>query len=175
MKALKTFVRLIAGFGLIAGLLVAPAPVAAHENGDSLSAVRHATAKFHSVGAAHTAGYFDPGLPCFDKPGVGGMGTHLVNLALVNGLVSATQPQALVYEVDGDELTLVAVEYLVPISFDQPHLFGHAFHPAYLPHGGPALGLWELHAWVWRHNPLGMFADYNPRVDLCPGTPTADD
>jgi hypothetical protein len=175
MKRFKRLLRLVAGTALLAGLLVAPAAsVSAHE-GDSLSAVRHATARFHSVPAAHAAGYFDPGLPCFDKPGVGGMGTHLVNLGLVNGTVSPTHPQALVYEVDGDELTLVAVEYLVPDNLPEPApLFGQHFHHAYLPHGGASLHLWALHAWVWRHNPLGMFADYNPRVDLCPGTPSDD-
>jgi hypothetical protein len=32
-------------------------------------------------------------------------------------------------------------------------------------YGLPAF--WELHAWVWRHNPNGLFDDWNPRVS-CP-------
>jgi MoxR-like ATPase len=26
---------------------------------------------------------------------------------------------------------------------------------------------YELHAWIWKHNPRGMFDDWNPRV-VCP-------
>ena len=25
-------------------------------------------------------------------------------------------------------------------------------------------GVYELHAWLWQHNPAGMFEDFNPRV-----------
>lgn len=162
----KLMSRVLGGAAVLGLLLVSPAAQVAASSGDELAAVRAATAQFHSIAAAKAAGYADPGLPCFDKPGVGGMGIHLVKG--VNGSVSATQPQALVYEVEGDKSTLVAVEYLVPDKFPQPHLFGQAFHPAYLPHGGASLHLWELHAWIWRENPLGMFFDWNPKVDLCP-------
>ena len=31
----------------------------------------------------------------------------------------------------------------------------------------PAVGFYILHAWVWGHNPAGMFADWNPEVS-CP-------
>jgi hypothetical protein len=168
MKMLKNVWRLLAGTALLAGLLVTPAPVAAHENDDSFSAVRAATARFHSVVAANRAGYFDPGLPCFDKAGVGGMGLHLINFTLANGTLIPTKPQSLVYEVDGDELELVAVEYLVPYGGQAPVLFGQTFHQAHLP-TGEALPFWALHLWIWRANPLGIFADYNPEVDMCPG------
>jgi len=163
----KSISRILGGAAVLGLLLVSPATQVAASSGDELAAVRAATAQFHSVEAAKAAGYVDPGLPCFDnKIGVSGMGIHLVKG--INGSVSATSPQALVYEVNANKLTLVAVEYLVPIKAAQPHLFGQAFHPAFLPNGGAALNLWELHAWVWRHNPNGMFADYNPKVDLCP-------
>jgi hypothetical protein len=161
------FARLFTGAALLAGLLVSPAvPASAHE-GDSLAAVRHATARFHSVERAVDAGY-GPLLACFDLPGVGGMGQHYVKGSLLDGTATPTKPQALVYEVDGATLRLVAVEYIIPYTFvsataEPPRLFGQSFHH------NDALGLWALHAWIWRHNPLGMFADYNPRVDLCPG------
>ncbi len=32
----------------------------------------------------------------------------------------------------------------------------------------PSLGLWTLHAWIWRDNPLGLFESYNSNVPLCP-------
>jgi hypothetical protein len=149
---------------VLVGLLAIPA--AAHD-GASLASVRHATARFHDVDRAVAAGY-GPLLACFDKPGVGGMGQHYAKGSLIDGTVTPTKPQALVYEVDGDELELVAVEYIILYSqlsptAEAPRLFGQSFHH------NDALSLWALHAWIWRHNPLGMFADYNPNVDLCPG------
>ncbi len=146
---------------LVIALVVGPAtPVAAAHS--DLSAVRKATAKFHSTHAAITAGYVQF-LPCFEKPGVGGMGQHFVHFPL-DGTVDALHPEALVYEVDEDgRLELVAVEYIVPDTFARPTLFGQLFHH------NTDLHLWALHAWIWRHNPLGTFADYNPNVALCPG------
>lgn len=44
------------------------------------------------------------------------------------------------------------------MTADPPVLMGHEFHPV------PAAGIWGLHAWVWKHNPDGMFADWNPEV-----------
>jgi hypothetical protein len=171
MKSWKIVIRLLVGAALVAGLLVSPANVVAHDN-DQLSAVRHATAKFHSIPMAEAAGYAKA-LPCFDRPGVGGMGQHYVNFSLANGTLTPTKPQALVYEVDGDELTLVAVEYIVPYQVlpatsQPPQLFGHAFFR------NDPLSLWALHAWIWRENPLGTFANYNPRVSLCPGHQSED-
>ena len=168
----KWLTKALASTGVAAvmvGLLVSPA---AAGEGDSLAALRHATARFHDVDRAVAAGYA-PLLACFDKPGVGGMGQHYAKGSLIDGTVTATKPQALVYEVDGDELNLVAVEYIIPYAFvpataEAPRLFGQNFHH------NDALGLWALHAWIWRHNPLGMFADYNPNVDLCPGHGESD-
>jgi hypothetical protein len=163
----KLIARFVAGSALIAGLLVAPATQAAAHDNDQLAAVRHATAAFHSVERAQHAGYAKL-LACFDRPGVGGMGQHYVKGVLVNGTVTPTKPQAMVYEVNGDELTLVAVEYIIPYTFipptaEPPSLFGHWFSR------NDALSLWALHAWIWRSNPLGTFANYNPNVKLCPG------
>jgi hypothetical protein len=150
---------------MMAALLVVPATAAAgHGN---LDAVREATAQFLDVNKAKPAGYL-PVLSCFDSPGVGGMGQHLIKGALMDGVANPTEPEALVYEVDGDHMNLVAVEYIVPYSFvpttaTPPRLFGKSFLH------NDALSLWVLHAWVWRHNPLGTFTNYNPNVDLCPG------
>jgi hypothetical protein len=136
-----------------------------HEN-DGLDATRKATKKFHDVRKAPRAGYGRL-LDCFDQPGVGGMGQHYVNTGMFDSVVDVAQPEALVYEVDGDQLNLVAVEWIIPQSdwtaSDPPTLLGHSFSR------NDALGLWALHAWIWRENPLGMFANYNPNVKLCPG------
>jgi hypothetical protein len=151
-----------------AGLLLSPATaVAAHgEDEGSLDAVREATDQFHNLDRAQRAGYLSL-LSCFDSPGVGGMGQHYVKARLLDAKVTPEEPEALVYEIDGSKLTLVAVEYIIPqakwTKRKPPRLFGRSFSR------NDTLGLWALHAWVWRDNPLGTFANYNPNVKLCPG------
>jgi hypothetical protein len=153
--------------GLAIGALLAPTAQAS--NGDDERAVaglRQATAPFHDLGKA-TAANYAPLLNCFDLPGVGGMGQHYVDTSRLDATIEPNRPEALVYEVDGNRLQLVAVEYIVPwtawVSTTPPQLFGRSFF------SNTTLHLWALHAWVWRPNPLGMFANYNPNVKLCPG------
>jgi hypothetical protein len=92
------------------------------------------------------------------------MGFHYVNAALLDGTLDVAEPEALIYEPDANgRLRLVAVEYLVPFdahAIDQPPpmLFGRPFSPS------PAFQVWGLHAWVWKHNPSGMHAPFNPNV-----------
>jgi hypothetical protein len=103
------------------------------------------------------------------------MGIHYVNGDLVgDGVVNASTPEVLVYEPrrNGRE-RLVAVEYVVfQSTWDAAHaappeLFGREFEliPAGNRYGLPAF--YALHAWLWKHNPTGVFADWNPRV-RCP-------
>lgn len=157
----------IAVVAAAAGALFAPSAQASNGTDESaLAGVRQATASFHDVGLAEAAGY-GKALPCFDLPGVGGMGQHYVNGKLMNGTVDKEHPQALVYEVDSNRLQLVAVEYIIPwtnwVSATPPSLYGRSFTSV------TSLHLWALHAWIWRPNPLGIFANYNPNVKLCPG------
>ncbi|HKC18060.1 MAG TPA: hypothetical protein VKE27_00375 [Candidatus Dormibacteraeota bacterium] len=152
---------------LAAGLLAAPAVQASNGPDESaLAGVRNATSAFHDLHAAGAAGYA-PLLSCFDLLGVGGMGQHYANTSLLDATVDANRPEALVYEIDGDRLQLVAVEYIVPwqawVSLTPPQLYGRSFFRV------DSLHLWALHAWIWRPNPLGIFANYNPNVKLCPG------
>lgn len=133
---------------------------------EGLSAVRAATVGFRSVAMAEQAGYVEF-LGCFDSP-AGGMGQHYVDLGALDGVVEATHPEAMVYEVQGHSLKLVGVEYIVPSGFvdpaNPPELFGQEFHL------NAALDVWVLHAWIWKANPAGVFADWNPRVPACPTT-----
>ena len=101
---------------------------------------------------------------CVSHPELGGMGHHYVNLALMDGELDPAAPEVLVYEpMRNGRLRLVAVEYVVPFGVapengSAPELFGRAFHPS------AGAGGWALHVWVWRHNPAGLFADFNPDV-----------
>jgi hypothetical protein len=67
--------------------------------------------------------------------------------------------------------SLVAVECIVLQSAWEeaghaapPSLFSQQFEP--VPEGN-RYGLppfYEPHAWIWKHNPSGMFSDWNPLV-----------
>jgi hypothetical protein len=155
--------------GLLAGLVVtavlALLPAAAQAGQPDLQRARQATAAYHDQSKALGAGY-EKFLPCFDD-GAAGMGQHYVDFELMDATVDAAAPEALVYEVTPSGEKLVAVEYLVPYtawsaSRPAPRLFG----TAYSHHDD--LGVWALHAWLWKPNPAGMHADFNPRVGLCP-------
>jgi len=132
---------------------------------DGLNSVRVATARFHSLEQAHKAGY-SSFLSCFDQPGVGGMGQHYVDFSILDTTLNPTEPEALVYEIDPTGLELVGLEYLVPIAkwtaATPPTLFGQNFYR------NDTLGVYFLHAWVWRSNPDGVFTNYNANVKLCP-------
>ena len=146
--------------------VVVPACTGTHAAPNALSGVRTATARFHDLQAARGAGY-RPVLSCFDSP-AGGMGQHYARVDQFDNHLDPLQPEAMVYEVGRDRsLQLVAVEYIVPqkgwTAATPPVLLGQTFSR------NNALGLWVLHAWIWRTNPAGMFANYNPAVPKCPG------
>ncbi len=92
------------------------------------------------------------------------MGYHYRNAARVDQIVNPAEPEFIIYLPNEDgELQLVGVEYIVPFtgSNSAPELFGQTFHY------NAARSRYELHAWLWRNNPDGIFADYNPRL-RCP-------
>ncbi len=138
---------------------------------DQLAQLRAATAQFHQTEAAYAAGYtLVPGLDyCFNNPGVGGMGVHLIKTSSLDLTVDTLQPEAMVYQPGPKgQLQLVAVEYIVPAAAwdaagntQPPSVLGQSFHL------NSGLGVYILHAWIWRENPSGMFQDWNPKV-ACP-------
>ncbi len=166
--------QLLAVAATLAATLAAASPALADQDG--LNIARAATAGYHNLNTAITDGYGlftdAAGIACIDNPGVGAMGIHYVNGSLVGaGVVDAATPQALVYEPQANgRLRLVAVEYVVFQSVwdathsSPPSLFGHQFElvPAPNRYGLPTF--YELHAWIWKHNPLGMFKDWNPNA-----------
>lgn len=126
----------------------------------SVAAARAGTARYHRVEEALAAGYV-PVSRCVSIPS-GGMGFHYAKLALVDGVYDPSQPEALLYEpTKNGELRLVAVEYLyVGEEAPESGVEGE-FTPATVP-GAP----WDfdMHAWIWSHNPAGMFEPFNPNV-----------
>lgn len=131
-----------------------------------LAEVRAATAQYHNLEKALADG-FVRNSPCVSSP-AGAMGYHYANPQRVNDpAINYLEPEVLVYAPNANgKLKLVAVEWIVPAPIwpggaaNPPSLFGLDFHA-----GPPPLLI--LHAWVWDHNPAGMFADWNPTV-TCP-------
>ncbi|HEY6584431.1 MAG TPA: hypothetical protein VIZ29_06260 [Gaiellaceae bacterium] len=152
----------------------ASAAVAFHSNSRTqLDGARVATAQYRHVANAVLAGYGEfrdaQNIACIELAGEGGMGIHYVNGALVgDDVLDAQRPEALVYQPHGKKLDLVALEYIVFASAwtktAPPELFGRTFD--YVP-AGNRYGLppfWALHAWVFKHNPMGVVMAWNPRV-----------
>lgn len=145
-------------------------------DGPEIGAAVRAGAKYQSASAATRAGYSllrdRDGIACIAMPGMGAMGVHFVRSSLVaDPAISASKPEALVYEPVGDrKLKLAAVEYVVlQKAWDAGHasapkLFGQEF--ALTPDGNrfglPAF--YSLHAWLWKPNTEGTFAMWNPSV-----------
>jgi hypothetical protein len=125
-----------------------------------LAEIRSATARFQRVEVALAEGY-GPVSPCVESP-MGGMGYHYRKDSLVDGVVDPSHPEMLLYEPQKNgKLELIGVEFVVPpaqwAGSGPPQLGDQTF-------GNDPFGNYALHVWVWRHNPNGMYADFNPRV-----------
>ena len=176
---MRRTVQLLAGIAILGGCNGAQTPTesAARFNSPTanasfgpdvnkdLATLRQATAAFQQFDKATAAGWSAPITGCMtDANGAGGMGFHYGNTKLINGSVSVDKPQLLLYEPEKNgRLRLVAVEYIIPYSFHgrgeaPPVLFGQEFKQ------NDTFKLWGLHAWVWKENPSGMFASWNPKV-----------
>jgi len=166
--------RVILGL-VVVGALTAGAlagAVGASGRADELAAVRNATARFHSLPKAFSAGY---GLfyVCTDEAGLGAMGQHYVNGDLVgDAVLDPARPEAIMFEPKpGGGSRLVGVEWVVFQSAWEgagntgvPSLFGRSLKlvPEGNRYGIPAF--YQIHAWIWKPNPAGTYEDWNPRV-----------
>lgn len=98
----------------------------------------------------------------------GAMGIHFVNLT-IQGPPDPLKPNVLLYEPVDGKLRLVGVEWLVPLAaakerpvlFDQPFMGPMEGHEPLIP---KEFGHYDLHAWLFKDNPLGMFSPTNPDV-----------
>jgi hypothetical protein len=162
----KTFITT----GLIVILATATVFIVRAAGRDDIVKVHAATAQFYRTPSARAAGYdLVIGLDyCFQNYGVGGMGYHYINTNLLDTTVDLLHPEAMVYAPDPNgSIQLGAVEYIVPAAAwdaehtELPQVLGQSFHL------NERLGVYVLHAWIWKNNPSGMFEDWNPDVS-CP-------
>jgi len=135
---------------------------------DQLRALRAELTAFEQVDAALAAGFGRFG-DCMIGP-QGAQGVHFTHGDRIGdpGL-DLLNPEVLMYEPTPDGgLRLIGAEFLV---FQQAwHALGNAAPPVLL---GREFTLnttlldapfYALHVWVWQHNPLGLFANWNPLV-----------
>ncbi len=144
-----------------------------------LAAARRATTQYHDVSRAVADGYVQL------SGHVPGMGAHFANLGLMETPFNLAQPEILLYSLtEGNRPKLVAVEYVV-VGPEPDGLAGDSdvweIHLAscHYPDGSEELqpdpslcplpafwhpGIWALHVWIWRGNPDGVFAAFNPNV-----------
>jgi hypothetical protein len=143
----------------------------------ALAEARAALAKYADPYVAVRDGYFST-LGCVYYAS-GGMGVHFLNPQLLGPVPDPMKPQILIYEPDGDKLRLVAAEWFIPLATgvkQRPTLFGQPFdgpmegHEPLLP---ADLHHYDLHVWLFKGNPAGLFAATNPNVKCAGTTPFA--
>jgi hypothetical protein len=142
---------------------------------DLLRQARRATRPFRDVEAAKAAGY-ERASECEDDPKYGAMGIHYVNPTLIaDGRLDVERPELLVYQpTRRGKLRLGAIEYFqvdadqdLATDPDRPWMFEVPFDGPMLGHNPEMPIHYDLHVWLYRHNPAGLFAAWNPRVQ-CP-------
>lgn len=148
----------------------------------AIAAVKAALDKYKDPIAAVRDGYFST-VGCVDFPSggtehgameykPGAMGVHFINMQLVGPKLDSTKPQVLLYEPVGDKLVLTGAEWFVPteVSKTPPTVLGHQLmgpmegHAPIMP---AELHHWDLHVWLYKNNPNGMFSPTNSAVH-CP-------
>ena len=156
----------------------------AADNNAALNAVKAALDKYKDPIVAIREGYLST-LGCVDFPTggtehgsmeykPGAMGVHFINMGLVGPKLDSTKPQVLLYEPVGDKLVLTGAEWFVPtaVSKTPPTILGHQLmgpmegHAPIMP---AELHHWDLHVWLYKNNPNGMFSATNSAVK-CPTT-----
>lgn len=174
-----TVLKVLAG-AIAATILLAPVSGIAEGGSSSgslankLERLKFVTGTYHNESLALTAGFeAEPG--CASSP-EGGMGFHYVNQSRIeDNAVHRDKPEMLLYgKRVGTERKLLGVEFWkvdedqdLSTDDDRPTLYGRPFDgpmPGHVP-GMPVH--YDLHVWVWKTNPAGLFAPFNPLV-TCP-------
>jgi hypothetical protein len=145
-----------------------------------LGELKLATAKYRNVNVALAEGFQNWNGPVCEPS----MGYHFVNINRVLAPPDRNNPSILLYDNDGNGgYTLVGVEYMVPVIVngqpyfapkeappppdavkDTPRLFDRNFDGPMPGHSPSMPWHWDMHVYIWRLNPNGIFTPLNPRV-----------
>jgi hypothetical protein len=151
-----------------------------------LLATRAALEKYKDPVAAVRDGYLST-LACIDftKQAVdgpvtyppGAMGVHFLNPSNIGPTLDPAKPQVLLYEPVGGKLVLAGAEWFMPEAVagnKAPTIFGQTLagpmdgHEPIMP---TSLRHYDLHVWLWKNNPRGMFTSTNKDMKCTPGSP----
>jgi hypothetical protein len=174
----------LADYGVALAVLIGSVPATvetARADEAQIEAMRQALSKYKdpyvavrdlylsTVGCVQYDGTTEEGHLNYPK---GAMGVHFVNLT-IQGPPDPMKPNVLIYEPKDGKLELVAVEWLAPLAAvkERPTMLGQPFqgpmegHEPLIPAG---FHHYDLHAWIFKDNPEGMFSPTNPNVS-CEG------
>jgi hypothetical protein len=162
MRLVRSTRGAAAALALLFALTVTGSSLAAGKS--DIPAIRAATLQYKDINAAFADEYV-LFYVCTEEPGVGTMGQHLLNPALLDdSAIDPLQPEVLVYQpTRAGGYRLVAVEY---VTF-QPGLTVLGQPMNTVPVGnryGVPVEFYAKHAWIWQGNPAGLFADWNPSI-----------
>jgi hypothetical protein len=169
MRCTQTPMRthIVRGLTLIALSLGALAAHATPQDKPLVEKVRASTGRFRDVNVAINEGWV-PATPCVSGPNEGAMGVHFVLPSRIDGVVNASEPEALIYEpMPSGELRLVGVEFIAiaaAVGEGVPNLAGHLLNYVGEPNRYGLPAFYEMHVWAWQNNPKGSFADWNTNV-----------
>lgn len=128
----------------------------------AIATLQRVTARYHNLDTAIAEGFVLLH-PCESRPGEGPVGIVYVHMArLLDGVIDPAVPDALIYEPHASGPKLVGVEFAIPYPMwtapQPPEFLGATFQRE------DEFGVYALHAWVWKNNPEGLFAETNPRI-----------
>jgi hypothetical protein len=164
----------------------AGAPMVAAKLSPELLSARAGLEKYNDPYVAVRDGYYST-VACIDFPKggqdgpvtykPGAMGVHLLNMANVGPKLDPAKPQVLIYEPVAGRLKLVAAEWFMPAQLaagKAPQIFGHTLlgpmygHEPIMP---KELMHYDLHVWLFKENPNGVFESTNSAVKCDPKAP----
>jgi hypothetical protein len=129
-----------------------------------IAELRAATTAFRDLDAAVAAGYSRTVAACIVHEHHGAMGYHHVNRALMDRVLDPAKPEILLYErTPAGEYRLTGAEFIVPFRVWPRDSVAPVFMGQVLKRE-ENLKYWYLHAWAWKANPDGVFADFHPGV-----------
>jgi hypothetical protein len=178
MAVLCVLAPMLASAQTIPATKPAPPPISAE-----LQRVRAALEKYQDAAMAIHDGYFSSllcinfphdSLPGHEPYPKGAMGIHFLNAQLLGTPLDPLKPQVLLYEPEpGGKLRLNGAEWLVPLAVakGRPRLFEQEFFgpmEGHEPLQRSEAAHYDLHVWLFKDNPEGMFAPTNPAVN-CTG------
>lgn len=159
-------------------------PTSSQAQAPDVAAAKAALAKYSDPLVAIKDGYFST-LACIDFPvgakdgpieyPPGAMGVHFLNPGNIGPNLDPAKPQVLLYEPVGDKLVLTGAEWFMPVAAaggKAPSIFGQTLagpmdgHEPIMP---ASLRHYDLHVWLYKDNPKGMFTSTNAAVRCAPG------